>query len=261
MQKSRHESIRNLLSEAGFVNVQQLADQFGVTTETIRRDLEQFEQEGIAKRVRGGAVSNLPKSHLSNYETAFTQRRESNAEEKMAIAKLAAELIDDGDTVIISPGTTSLETAKCLRGKHDVTIITNSLPIAYELSDAEGINVFCLGGFVRFDDYSVSGNMSLDNLKLFNATKLITGVGGLTVENGLTDYRMDESSLLRSFFDRTEIAIGVADHSKFGKVSRYNICPASRLDILVTTDATDPAQLAPFEEIGVQVKTAHLKKD
>ena len=258
MQKNRHDSIKDLLTATGFVNVQQLADKYGVTTETIRRDLEQFEKEGIVKRVRGGAVSTQIRTQQSDIETAFTLRKETNADEKKAIAKLAAELINDGDTVIIAPGTTSLETARCLRGKKDVTIITNSLPVAGELSDADGISVFCLGGFVRPDDYSVSGNMALDNLSMFNATKLITGVGGLSAENGLTDYRMDESSLLRKFFDNTKIAISVADHSKLGKVARYNICPASRIDILVTTDAASAEQIKPFEDLGVDVRIARM---
>ena len=257
MQQARHAKIKELLAQTGFVNVQDLSDRLGVTTETIRRDLEQLEKDGSAKRVRGGAMSLLAPAR-SQSESAYDLRKEENAEEKQAIARAAADLINEGDTVILSSGTTVLEVAKNLKGKKDVTVITNSLPVALELSDAEGISLFCLGGFVRSDDYSVAGNMSTENLRVFNPNKLVTGIGGLTVENGLTDYRMDESSLLREFFDRTEIAIGVADHSKFSKVARYNICPASRLDYLVTTDATPQAELSGLKEIGIKVVVANL---
>ena len=258
MQHTRRNSIKDMLIDLGFVNVQELADKFGVTTETIRRDLEQLEQEGAARRVRGGAVSiQQPKVQS---ESAYDLRKESFAAEKTAIARVAADLICDGDTVIISTGTTALETASMLRNKRDVTVITSSLPAAMELAGAEGVRVFCLGGFVNVDDYSVSGSMALDNLGMFNPNKLIAGVGGITIENGLTDYRMDESSLLRNFIDKVDVMIGVADHSKFGKVARYNICPASRLDYLVTTDATPASQYAPFEEIGVRVIAAEMER-
>lgn len=256
MQHTRHNSIKDLVVTTGFVNVQELAEKFGVTTETIRRDLEQLEREGLVRRVRGGAVSIQP-VQVQN-ESAFTLRKESFAEEKQAIAELAAEMVYDGDTIIIAPGTTALEVAKKLKGKKDVTVITNSLPVAIELADVEGITVFCLGGFVKSEDFSVSGNISIDNLNMFNASKLITGVGGLTIENGLTDYRMDESSLLISFFDKTDIAIGVADHTKIGRVARYNICPAKRLDYLITADTTPASEIQAFEEIGVKVKVTHL---
>ena len=256
MQHTRHSSIKDLVVTTGFVNVQELADKFGVTTETIRRDLEQLEKDGFVRRVRGGAVSIQP-VQVQN-ESAFTLRKDSFADEKQAIAELAADMVNDGDTIIIAPGTTALEVARKLKGKKDVTVITNSLPVAIELADAEGITVFCLGGFVKSEDFSVSGNISIDNLNMFNASKLITGVGGLTIENGLTDYRLDESSLLISFFDKTDIAIGVADHTKIGRVARYNICPAKRLDYLITTDATPEPEIQAFEEIGVKVKIAHL---
>ena len=127
------------------------------------------------------------------------------------------------------------------------------MPVAMELADAEGVNIFFLGGFFRMDDYSVASNTSMDNLEMFNANKIITGIGGITVENGLTDYRVDESSLLRKLIEKADCVIGVADHSKFGKVLRYNICPASKFDYIITTDKTAEQQYAPLEKSGVRV--------
>lgn len=252
MKDERRSAIIEILDRSGFVNAQELSAKFNVTSETIRRDLEYIEREGIAHRVHGGAVS----VRGSAKESAYQQRKGEHSSEKKAIAAFAAEMVSAGDTVLLAPGTTTLEVASFLRDKQDVTIITNSLPVAMELADSSGLNVFCLGGFLRAEDYSVSGVMALENLKVFNANKLITGIGGITLEHGLTDYRMDESALLRTFIDKAECVIGIADRSKFGKVLRYNICPAEKLTHLIT-DAETPKELyQPYEDAGVQIHLA-----
>ena len=259
MQHKRHEGIKNLLAVAGFVGVQDLADRFNVTTETIRRDLEQMEIEGVAKRVRGGAVSTSKRAPSDTgiiYESAYIHRKEDFAAEKQAIASVAADMINDGDTVIITPGTTTQAVASLIHGKKDVTVITNSLPIAMELSDREGVSVFCLGGFARSENYSVVGDDVSDRISMFNANKLIMGIGGISAEAGLTDYRMDESSVIRAFINKAEYAIGVTDHSKIGKILRVNICPAARLDCLITDPGIEADQKQALERQGIEVKIA-----
>lgn len=256
MQHERRETIMQMLIDADFVNAQELSSKFEVTSETIRRDLEYLEQMGYARRVHGGAVS----IRRNVRESAFRLRQLEHTPEKRAIAEAAASFIEDGDTVLIAPGTTTRAVATFLSEKHDVTVITNSLPIATDLADCEGLNVFCLGGFVRADDYSVSGAMALENLKVFNANKLILGVGGITPEHGVTDYRMDESALLRTFIEKADCVIGMADCSKFGKVLRYNVCPASGLDHLITDSETPENLFLPYREEGVQVHVVPAEK-
>ncbi|MBQ3532490.1 MAG: DeoR/GlpR transcriptional regulator [Oscillospiraceae bacterium] len=249
MLHTRRESIKDMLNSAGFVNVQELVSRFQVSSETIRRDLEYLEKEGVVKRIHGGAVSVRP--HAS--ESAYQTRQQQHPGEKQAIARAAAELISDGDTVIIAPGTTALEVAGCLRGHKDLTVITNSLPVAMELANCPGVNLFCLGGHVRGDDFSTAGITAVENLMIFNASKLIIGIGGITPERGLTDYRMDESALLRTFIEKAQCVIGIADHSKFGVVSIYNICPADKLDHLVTDSGTPEELCRPYRDMGVTV--------
>ena len=256
MQHERREAIMQMLIDSDFVNAQELSVKFSVTSETIRRDLEYMEQMGYARRVHGGAVS----VRRNVRESAFRLRQMEHTPEKRAIAAVAADLIEEGDTVLIAPGTTTRAVASFLRDKRDVTVITNSLPIAMDLAECDGISVFCLGGMIRPDDYSVSGSMALENLRLFNANKLIMGVGGITPERGVTDYRMDESALLRTFIDMTDCVIGMADCSKFGKVLRYNICPAAKLSHLVTDSETPEALYLPYEEAGVQVHVVPMEK-
>ena len=255
MQKNRRAAIEELLEQNGFANVQELARRFDVTTETIRRDLEKLEQEGLVRKVRGGAVS--IRQQTQN-ESAHDLRRKVNAAEKKAIASVAVSMIREGDTVILTPGTTTLAVASLLRSKRDVTVITNSLPIAMELAGSDGVNVFCLGGFLRSEDYSVAGPLSLDNLKIFNANILIMGIGGISPDHGVTDYRMDESSLIRTFLDRAGCVIGLADHSKFGKVLRCNICETRRLTHLITDSGTPREDWKVYEDAGVQVHVAEM---
>ena len=256
MQHERREAIMQMLIDADFVNAQELSSKFSVTSETIRRDLEYLEQMGYARRVHGGAVS----IRRNVRESAFRLRQMEHTPEKRAIAAVAADLIEDGDTVLIAPGTTTRAVASFLREKRDVTVITNSLPIAMDLAECDGLHTFCLGGFIRADDYSVSGTMALENLKVFNANKLIMGVGGITPKHGITDYRMDESALLRTFIDAADCVIGMADCSKFGKVLRYNICPASRLSHLITDSETPGELCLPYEEEGVTVHVVPTEK-
>ena len=130
MQQIRREDIRKLLHSTGFVNVQELVSRFGVSSETIRRDLEAMEKDGLVRRIHGGAVSTQPLVS----EFAYTMRRQIHTPEKQAIARVAADLVCDGDTLLIAPGTTTLEIASCLRQRTDLTVITNSLPAAMELA-------------------------------------------------------------------------------------------------------------------------------
>ena len=251
MLHTRRESIKELLDSAGFVNVQELVNRFQVSSETIRRDLEALEKEGLVRRIHGGAVSARPHSS----ESAYQNRQKDHIGEKRAIARAAAELIEDGDTIIMASGTTTLDVVPYLHRRKGLTVITNSLPTAMELISCPDVNVFCLGGHLRGDDFSTTGIMPLQNLGMFNPSKLILGIGGITPDHGITDYRMDESALLRIFVDKVDCVIGLGDHSKFGVVSVYNICPADRLTHLVTDSGTPDELCEPYRDMGVQVHT------
>lgn len=252
--QSRRESIKNMLERTGFVNVRELVSKFEVSSETIRRDLEAMEKNGILKRVHGGAV----KIRQESSETVYQTRQACHILEKQAIAKVAAAMIHDGDTVIITPGTTALEVAKLLKNRSRLNVITNSLPISMELANCPGIGIVLLGGIVRGEDFSTTGVIAIENLSVFNANKLIIGIGGITPYHGITDYRMDESALLRTYINRVSCVIGIADHSKFGVVSVYNIRPANRLDHLITDSGTPEEIRQQYREMGIQVHIAEM---
>ena len=215
MLQSRREKIAEMIQADRVLKVSDLMRQFDVSIETIRRDLEYLEKQGLLTRVYGGAVLNQKKGKEPLYE----QREIKHYAEKAAIAQRAVELIEDGDVLGIDIGTTAREFAKALIGKKKVIVLTNSMPIAEILSEDENIRVIMLGGEVRKGEFSVSGFVAEQVMSRFNLDKYILGIGGLTVENGITDYHIEETNLRRVMLERSQKVIGLTDYSKFGVIA------------------------------------------
>lgn len=257
MLKDRKPRIMQMLDAKGFVNVQELADHFGVTTETIRRDLASLEKAGLLNKVHGGAVATSQRTS----EITYQNRKVMQAGEKTEIARRAAEMIHDGDTVIIMSGTTTLAMAEFLTGKKDLTVVTNSLLLAVALTEQPNVTVHVLGGSVRSGNYSLSGTLTTQMVGLFSATKLITGVGGLTPERGLTDHTLNDAILLRECIKASDELICLADHSKFGIIAQYNVCAAKQIGVLITSNKTPGVVCEHYRSLGVQVQVADVETE
>ena len=249
MKTGRKQQILNLLTARGYTNVTELASRFNVTTETIRRDLNELEQENLVMRIHGGAIAAAKRSP----EVEYQNRGQYLMQEKKDIARYAAELINDGETVIIMSGTTTLAMSEFLLQKKNLTVITNSILLCAELAASQNIEVFILGGKVRNGNFSVSGPISMENLSVFNPDKTIIGIGGISIEKGLTDHRMDETLLTRNCLKAAGMTIGVADHSKFGTITSYTIGPSRMLNYLITSDVTPESACAPYIKEGIHV--------
>ena len=248
----RQRELMNILKEeknGGFVSIHRLARQMFASEATIRRDLRELEAQNAIKRAYGGVAL----MEYLNQNIPLPLREQTHHPEKVEAARRAASVVRDGDVLFLDGASTTLEMIPFLAERKDLTVITNSLPAAMELAGAPGIRLFSLGGQLSGDDFATYGVTAAQTLAMFNATKLIIGVGGITPHRGLTDYRMDESTLLRLFTERADCIIGIADHSKFGVTARYNICPASRLDHLITDSGTPEELYRPYREMGVQV--------
>ena len=191
-------------------------------------------------------------------EPAYFWRKEHNQREKVSIGEIAADLIEDGDTVFLSYGTTTLEVARHMKYKKNVTVITNSVFIVMELANCRDITTYCLGGRVREGDMSTSGALAEQNMRFFNVNKVIAGVGGITPELGLMDTQMDESGLLQAYINTVGCIIAVCDHSKLGNVATYNICPANKLTHLVTDSGSPRGDLDAYRAMGISVHVAQL---
>lgn len=231
------------------VKVTDLMKEYGVSIETVRRDLEYLEKSGYLKRVYGGAVLH----GLYGQEPAYEHREIVNYEEKKAIGAKTAELIDDGDTLIIDVGTTTLEVVHCLKGKKNLTVITNATLIAQEIVQNEGCRVILLGGELRPGELAVSGHISDQNLQYFYANKLLMGVGGISLQSGCTDYHVEEANTRRIMLERSDMVIAVADYSKFGVTAMNFVCPPGRIDKLVTDWSTPSQTIREFREKGIDI--------
>ena len=230
-----------------------MAASFSVSMETIRRDLAELEQEGIVRRVHGGAILNTGYS----IEPDYAEREMKNFDEKRAIGKRAVSVVDDGDTIIIDIGTSTLEFAKMLKGKKNVTVLTNSLIIALILADDPDIKVIVLGGEVRHGEGTASGFWAEEMVDGFYVDKLFLGVGAMTVEHGVMDYDIPETNLRRHFIQHSKLVVALADYSKFGIKALNVVCPTEKLDYLITDEKTDQRILKELRERGVEVLVAH----
>lgn len=250
----RREQILTLLKKDGSVKVVDLVKCFGVSIETIRRDLEALEEEGFLRRVYGGAVRESRRSE----ETLLQERMVQNAAEKERIGKAAAAFVQDGDVIGIDVGTTTLEMARALLARDlRIIVITNSIQIAAALSVREKIEVILIGGRVRHGELSVGGHMLTEaNMRLFQTDKLFLGVGGITDKFGITDFREEETAFRRIGIERTKEVYALADHSKFGVTAMYHVCDADRIHTVVTDAGTGRDMISALRMKGAQVVIA-----
>lgn len=247
MSNKRYERILKLLQESGRVSSQALTEQFGVSMETIRRDLQFLEKEGYLTRIHGGALV----KRQTGIELNYRIREVKNLEEKRRIAKTAAALVTDGETLIIDVGTTTLELARALLTKNDLMVITNAIPVALTLEENPSIRVLMLGGAVRSGELSSAGPFAEQMVDAFSVDKVFLGIGGIDIAKGITDYHMAEANLRRHFIKAGDQLIGLADYSKFGVTALNRICDVKALDYLVTDSRTSPRELAKFKQLGV----------
>ena len=219
------------------------------TPVTIRSDLAALEKDGYLKRVTGGAVQTV-----RNFYTMDAQQRKNyNSEAKAAVAKAAAELIDDGDTLLINSGTTTLLIAAELKKRNSLNIVTNSMAVAVELASCPTFRVLLLGGEVNAQ-YSFSyGNTALEQLSRYKADKAILSIDGIHSQAGITTYHAEESPICRMMMERSHETIVAADFSKFGFESFSNIADIQSADYYVTNKTADPGTVASIKELGKKV--------
>lgn len=251
LQQRRSEIVEKVRSQR-MVKVSDLVIQYQVSIETIRRDLEYLESAGLLRRVYGGAVA----IGLYGQEPVYEHREVVNYDEKRAIGIKAANLIEDGDTVFFDVGTTTLEVARNLKHKKDLTVITNATLIAQEMARFASCRVILLGGELRPGELSVSGYISDQNLQGFYANKLIMGVGGIALRSGYTDYNINEANTRRRMIERADRIIAVADYSKFGVTAMNFVCPLGQVEKLVTDWSISEETIREFREGGVEIIVA-----
>lgn len=247
--EERRQTILAQLSTEGKVQVHALAEIFNVSTETIRRDLDRLEKEGRLRKVYGGAVQ----TRSEWIEPTFIKRSEMYRSEKQSIGKLAASLVKEGETVILDNGTTTLEIMRHLKDRADITVITNSVPIlACALEDFQGKIIFA-GGEVNMNYQAATGAIAHQMLDQFKVNKAFISAGGISLSEGITEYNVDEALLSRKMMQRTEEAILVADHSKFGVTTFAHIAPIEQISMIVTDSGCAEEWVEALNKLDVEV--------
>jgi len=241
----RKTAILDRLQAYGKVNAAELARLLDVSMETIRRDLDVLEKEGYLKRVHGGAV----KVNFQMGEPPFVQRKQVRHEEKKKVAERAAQLVKDGDTIVMGGGTTILQMAQSIRGVNKVTVLTNSLPTAHALLDSlnQGLfqgKVILLGGELDEEQYSSSGSVCEKMMDLFCVNKAFISPGGIS-HSGVMEYTLEESAISSKMMQVAKEAIIVVDHSKIGAEA---LCKFSQLDQVnaIVCNQEAPASWKPY---------------
>lgn len=249
-------AIRQELERAGAVAVDELARRLGVDSSTIRRDLEGLERQNLLRRVHGGAVraDSLAYAH----DLTFQGNMQARVAEKTRIAAAAAALVAPGDTIALSPGSTTTYLARAIRQQQirPLTVVTNAVNIAMELHGAPGLTLVLTGGVQLPDFYALVGPIAEQTLGDLYTARAFVGMHGVSAEHGLTGPNQLEALTYRATMRRAGQVVVLADHSKIGQVALYRIAPAEAMGLLISDGAAPPEALAAIEARGVAVRLA-----
>jgi len=244
---SRSEQILQELLRHGEVSVDSLAKSFNVSAATIRRDLSELERQGLLRRNHGGASPATPMLYepFRNL-SSFQEQEERCAAEKRRIGLTAASLISNGEIVAIGAGTTTTQLARSIRHRKGITIVTNAVNIAMELSHLPEIKVSMTGGSLSGDWFALVGEEAQRNVNETFFDKAFIGVDGAHAEHGMTTNYPDQAAIHRAMMRQARQRIILADHRKIGAVGRSLIWPTIDTDKLITDKSTSDEAIAPF---------------
>lgn len=222
----RRKKIVSLLDQQGIVKSQELITSLDASESTIRRDLQELENEGYLKRVHGGAK----KAQYLEEELAISEKSAKNVQQKQAIAQLASGYLSVGDVIYLDAGTTTIELIPYLKNKA-ITVVTNSVGLAALLVAAE-ISTIVLGGRIKITTDAVIGSQALEQLRQYRFNKAFMGINGISETDGFTTPDLEEAALKRLAIQQSEEAFVLADHSKFNQTSFVNVAPLKAATIL-----------------------------
>jgi DeoR/GlpR family transcriptional regulator of sugar metabolism len=242
----RQEVLRAI--RGGATHVSQLAQAFGVSEMTVRRDLDELARDGHIERVRGGAVTVAA-------EPPFDQTLIERFDEKNAIGAAAAALVEDGQTVMIDIGTTTLQAARHLHGK-TLTVVTSSLAVYEELVPDEAIELILPGGTVRRNYHSLVGILAETALRQLKADVLLLGTSAVDARFDIWDSTMVEVPIKRAMIEASAEVVLLADTAKLSMAGLVRVCEGRVIDRLVTNAPLPPEAAAAAERAGIAITLA-----
>ena len=256
--ESRRRLLLDRISRQGFATLDELVKSMGVSESTVRRDLEALDLAGSVRRTHGGAmfVDSDAEAKAIPPLPPFDDRTSSATAEKRAIGRATAALIDDGDTILLDGGTTTLEVARALLGR-PVQVVTNSLPIAQLAAGSKEMDLILIGGYVYPRTGVALGPLAVAMMRNIRVRRAILGAGGIVAE-GLYNSNLLLVEAEREMMSCGQEVIIVADHTKFGRLSLAFLCGLAEVDDLVVDPGIQPADRAMLEAAGVTVHLAEL---
>ncbi|MEH7010010.1 DeoR/GlpR family DNA-binding transcription regulator [Neobacillus niacini] len=246
----RYEKIVELLRKNKSIKVSSVTKLFGVSAETVRRDLEHLEKEGYLRRVRGGAVLD----DVNSNEINFTLRETKHIEEKKEIAEIAARYVTEGQSIALDVSTTNTEFAKALKKKFQrLTILTNSLVIANELAEMPHYTILMPGGVLRNEELCILGQTAEEFFKRFHIDTFFMSISGISLTEGLTDYGLGEYQVKMKMLENSRNCTVLADSSKFDVASLLKVCQFDRIDRIISDSKLSEKVLQKYEKEGIEI--------
>ncbi len=252
---ARAESIMKALLRRGAVSVEELAEETGSSAPSIRRDLTRLELRGLILRTHGGAALIEPLLYEPfRYDTSFQAREGRAVEEKRRIGLAAAELVEAGDTVGITAGTTTTQVGRALRHRKEIHLVTNAINIGMELCNQPAVKTTLTGGTLLWAwAFALVGPLALATLQDIYLDKVFLSITGFDPQRGASTLEMEEATVARAMVKQAKQVILVADSSKWGRVSAAHVCPLKSVHTLVTDAALPAARRKQIEKLGVEV--------
>lgn len=248
----RRNFILKTIEERGSASVVDLAEALDVSMMTIRRDLVELEHEGAVRRVHGGAVSARGRS----YEPIYPMRAAIKPDEKVRIGLAAAEMVADGDSIALDIGTTTLEVARALTGRRNLTVLTPSLHIANIFLNHPEVRLIVTGGIARPVEGSLVGELARNAFKRLYVDRLFLGVACVDADHGLSEFNWDDALIKQAMIESAREVVLVVDSGKFGKVAFAHVADFSQVHKVVT-DREPPEDMRDrLREAGVSLIVA-----
>ncbi len=244
----RRNKIVTMLNEKKSITVQEAAKTFGVTEETIRRDLNTLEKKELLVRTHGGAVI----ADSNKHEISYENRKSINIFGKEKIAKEAAALISDGDIIMLDASTSAFCLAKNIKDKKGITVITNAQNIIFELSNIEGIELISSGGKLRRKSMSYVGRVAENALSNYHANKFFFSCMGFSMQRGITDSNDQESEMKKTMLHCSQEAYLLCDQTKFDKVGYASTAKAQDISMLITDTKLEPSVEKSINSLGIK---------
>lgn len=247
----RRQKMMVMLQERGSVQVLGLSDLFGVSTQTIRKDLHYLESRGVATRCYGGAI--YAQALGSAAEPAVEAKWSLHANEKEAIGRRAAAMVVPGDSIILDSGTTTAYVARHLPDSEDITVVTNDAGVLTELMAKKRVQIVMLGGALRRKNMAFYGAQTVAAMEELLVDKLFLGVDGIDMEGGITTHFENEALLNRLMVKKATEVIAVTDSSKFGRKCLHKIIGVEDLDVLITDQGAPDEVIDGARRLDIEV--------